>query len=172
MEKKVILITACILISIMSFLGFRIYKTIQQKKMTEKSTEKLPAFSFTAIDNKTFSNVDLPNANSKIIFNFFSPNCEHCQYMATQYFKNREQIKDATIIMVSIADSNSVTKFNKDYQLSTLPNLISLRDTKFQFYKIFGTATVPSFFIYEHQKLIKKIIGETKIENLINPVKE
>lgn len=71
--------------------------------------------------------------------------------------------------MVTIADSTSVAKFNQDYHLNTLSNIVLLRDTKFQFYKIFGTTTVPSFFIYEHQKLVKKIIGETKIENLIAP---
>jgi len=70
--------------------------------------------------------------------------------------------------MITIADSNSVARFTRDYQLNRMTNIILLRDTKFQFYKIFGTASVPSFFIYENQKLVKKIIGETKIETLLN----
>jgi len=169
MRKAIIFSIASILIALAAYLAYRIFITIQQKQSIEKITYTLPVFAFVTVSNKTFSNADLENENGKIIFNFFSPTCEHCQYMATQYLKNKEQLKESTILMVTIADSSSVAKFNKDYQLNTLPNLILLRDTKFQFYKIFGIATVPSFFIYKQQKLVKKIIGETKIENLIVP---
>jgi len=107
--------------------------------------------------------------SERVIINFFSPTCEHCQYMATQYLKNKAQLKDITILMVTSADSCSLTKFNNDYQLNTFHNIVLLRDTKFKIYKIFEITTVPSFFIYDHQKLVKKIIGETKIENLLVP---
>ena len=63
---------------------------------------------------------------------------------------------------------SSAAKFNSDYKLSLLPNIIILRDTNYQFQKIFGTGVVPSFFIYEHNKFVKKVIGETMIDNLIN----
>jgi len=168
MRKAIILSIASIIIALAAYLLYRVIKTIQQKQSIEKNTAALPAFAFVTISNKTFSNVDLENANGKIIFNFFSPTCEHCQYMATQFLKNKEQLKDVSILMVTIGDSSSIDKFSKDYQLYTLPNIVLLRDTKFQFYKIFGTATVPSFFVYEYQKLVKKIIGETKIENLLS----
>lgn len=123
---------------------------------------------FTSLSNGIFSNKDLPNTNSKIIINYFSPTCEHCQYMATSFLKNKEKLKDVTIIMVTIADSNSIAKFNDDYKLNTLPHIILLRDPKFQFENTFGTSTVPSFFIYNEGKLVKKIIGETKMDNLLN----
>ena len=161
--------TITFLFLIVAILIFLIIVTIPLIKHKKQPEKPLPTFSFARINNKTFSNANLENENSKTIFNFFSPNCEHCQYMATQYLKNKEQLKDINILMVTIADSNSVVKFSKDYRLNTLPNIVLLRDSKFQFYKIFGTATVPSFFIYKHQKLVKKIIGETKIENLIAP---
>ncbi|MDE3234953.1 MAG: redoxin domain-containing protein [Bacteroidota bacterium] len=169
MKKIIGLSIAIVCLVLLGYLGYKVFIIIQQKQIAEKNTALLPTFSFVATNNKTFKNADLENVNGRIIFNFFSPTCEHCQNMATQYLNNKEQIKDITILMVTIADSISVAKFKNDYQLNTLPNLILLRDTKFQFYKIFGTATVPAFFIYEHQTLVKKIIGETKIENLIAP---
>jgi len=69
--------------------------------------------------------------------------------------------------MVTISDSSEVVKFKNDYHLDSLPNLVLLKDSKFRFEKLFGTAMVPSFFIYKNKKLMKEIIGETKIENLL-----
>ena len=103
-----------------------------------------------------------------IIINYFNPNCEHCQYMATQYIKDSLKIKNFQILMITSADSSETAKFNNEYKLSILPNIVLLRDTNYQFQKAFGTGIVPSFFIYKHNKLVKKIIGETKIDNLIN----
>ncbi len=160
--KKIILI---LIIFVLSFSVIYISLLIK-KKVTKITT--VYSIEFSTFRNSFLTNKNILITNNKIIVNFFSPTCEHCQYMATQYLKNKEQLKDITILMVTIADSISVAKFKNDYQLNTLPNIVLLRDTKFQFYKIFGTATVPSFFIYEHQKLVKKIIGETKIENLIS----
>jgi len=128
----------------------------------------MPSFQFEKINGISLSDRDLISFSERIVINFFSPTCEHCQYMAALYFKNKEELKNVTIIMITIADSNSVARFTRDYQLNRMTNIILLRDTKFQFYKIFGTASVPSFFIYENQKLVKKIIGETKIETLLN----
>lgn len=149
-------------------LSYRIYNTLQQKKKIERGTAILPAFKFYGLNNTIFSNSSLHDINSGVILNFFSPACEHCQYMATQYLKLKEQLKSITILMVTEADSSATAKFYNNYQLSQMPNIIVMRDTKFQFPAIFGTGVVPSFFVYKKQKLIKKIIGETKIENLLS----
>jgi thiol-disulfide isomerase/thioredoxin len=169
MRKAIILCVAGIIITLATYLVYRVFATIQQKKAVEKNTAILPVFSFRTLNNKTFSHTDLENANDKIIFNHFSPTCEHCQYMAKSFLANKDKLKDVTILMVTIADSTSVAKFSNEYQLATMPNIILLRDTKYQFEKTFGTSVVPSFFIYQNTKLVKKIIGETKIDNLLAP---
>jgi thiol-disulfide isomerase/thioredoxin len=149
------------------FLVRGIYKKISPKEIANKNISIFPAFSFSTIDNKIFSNENLPDANNKIIINFFNPECEHCQYMAKSYIRNSGKLKDISLLMITIADSASIVKFRNDYHLDSLQNIIFLRDSKFQFEKIFGIAVVPSFFIYKNKKLVKKIIGETKIENLL-----
>jgi hypothetical protein len=89
--------------------------------------------------------------------------------MATQYVQHQQELKDITILMVTVSDSASALQFYADYELNKLPNIILLHDKKFNFPKTFGTGVVPSFFIYQKNKLMKKIIGETKIENLSPP---
>lgn len=163
---KKYLSTSFLIISI-AMLFIIIWK-ILQKKENDLLITRIPNFSFITLNNGYFTN-SKKEFYDRVILNYFSPNCEHCQYMAKSYLANKEQLKDATILMVTVADSTSVAKFSKEYQLNTMPNIALLRDTKYQFEKIFGTSVVPSFFIYQNNKLIKKIIGETKIENLLAP---
>jgi thiol-disulfide isomerase/thioredoxin len=143
-------------------------KKINEKNRAESIIAKTPEFSFLTLDNHSFSDKNIENRKSRLILNHFNPNCEHCQYMAGEFIKDSQKLKDVQILMITSADSASVAKFNGDYKLSLLPNIIILRDTNYQFQKTFGTGVVPSFFIYEQNKLVKKVIGETIIDNLIN----
>lgn len=154
-------------IAIIALLGINIYHKIKANNVTQKTISTLPDFTFSTLNNQPFHSANFRNTKDTILVNFFSPTCEHCQYMASSFIKNKEQLQNVKIVMVTIADSISVTRFKKDYQLSKLSNVLLLRDTQFQFEKIFGTSVVPSFFLYVNGKLVKKIIGETKIENLL-----
>ncbi len=145
-----------------------IAKKINDKSKSEILISTLPEFSFISLDLHSFDRKDIDKTKLRIILNHFSPTCEHCQYMAGEFIKNSQKLKDIQILMITSADIDVASKFNSDYKLSLLPNIIILRDTNYQFQKIFGTGVVPSFFIYEHNKFVKKVIGETMIDNLIN----
>ena len=168
MKKKVILFGLLLFIFSFIYLSYKIYFKLKQNNLIELNIDTLPTFSFTSITSESFNNKDLINKKGTIIFNFFSPTCEHCQYMAKMYKQHENQLKNITILMVTIADSSAVANFNNMYQIYELKNIILLRDTDFLFYKLFGTSNVPSFFIYKNNRLIKKVIGETRIENLLN----
>ncbi|HEX8461730.1 MAG TPA: TlpA disulfide reductase family protein [Segetibacter sp.] len=168
MKQKFRIILALLFIALIAVLSKNIYFKIQAKSVLQKTISDLPDFTLTtALDNEPFRSTIFKNSNDTILINFFSPTCEHCQYMASSFIKNKEQLQNVKIVMVTIDDSISVAKFKKDYQLNIMPNVLLLRDTKFQFEKIFGTSVVPSFFLYVNGKLKKRIIGETKIENLL-----
>ncbi len=145
-----------------------VYYKIKEKNHTQINMQNLPAFSFFTLDNKLFSAKDLNSYTGKIIINFFNPECEHCQYMSKKYIEYADSLKNIKIIMVTNADSATTVKFVTDFKLNSLSNIIVLRDTKFAFFKLFGSSVVPSFFVYKNQTLLKKISGETKIENLFN----
>jgi thiol-disulfide isomerase/thioredoxin len=167
MNKKIkIFISVVLIVILVSCL--LLLKKINEKNRAESIIAKTPEFSFLTLDNHSFSDKNIENRKSRLILNHFQPNCEHCQYMAGEFIKDSQKLKDVQILMITSADSASVTKFNGDYKLSLLPNIIILRDTNYQFQKTFGTGVVPSFFIYEQNKLVKKVIGETIIDNLIN----
>ena len=167
MNKQIkIFISVVLIVILVSCL--LLLKKINEKNRAESIIAKTPEFSFLTLDNHSFSDKNIENRKSRLILNHFNPNCEHCQYMAGEFIKDSQKLKDVQILMITSADSASVAKFNGDYKLSLLPNIIILRDTNYQFQKTFGTGIVPSFFIYEQNKLVKKVIGETIIDNLIN----
>jgi len=167
MRKKYIFYISSI--SIFIFLScLLIAIKISEKISAEARFAKTPEFSFKTLTNKLFTNKNIDNRKSRLILNHFSPNCDHCQYMAVELVKDSLKLKDFQVLMITSADSLSASKFSSYYKVSLLSNVVILRDINHQFQKIFGIGVVPSFFIYEHNKLVKKIIGETKIENLIN----
>jgi thiol-disulfide isomerase/thioredoxin len=167
MNKQIkIFISVVLIVILVSCL--LLLKKINEKNRAESIIAKTPEFSFLTLDNHSFSDKNIENRTSRLVLNHFNPNCEHCQYMAGEFIKDSQKIKNIQILMITSADSGSAAKFNSDYKLSLLPNIIILRDTNYQFQKTFGTGVVPSFFIYQQNKLVKKVIGETIIDNLIN----
>jgi thiol-disulfide isomerase/thioredoxin len=167
--RKIILITLSVILLLgIIFLSFKIWIILNQKNKIKVTIQQLPSVNLRRIDG-IFLNIDtFKSSKELLVLNYFNPNCEHCQYMAQSFLANKDKLSDVTIVMVTVADSAATANFYGDYQLNKLPNIIVLRDTKFQFPAIFGTGVVPSFFIYKNKKLVKKIIGETKIENLLS----
>ncbi|MGB8194411.1 MAG: redoxin domain-containing protein [Chitinophagaceae bacterium] len=161
------LIPAITLLAI-GYLGFSSFQKVQRNKEIAATIQSMPAFSFTRQTAVEFTNSDIDAHAQKLIFSFFNPECEHCQYMAGELVKNSEQFTKHQVLMVTTADSVAVDNFIKTYQLNKLSNVVLLRDTHYQFASTFGARIIPSFFIYdEHRKLVKKFTGETKIENLL-----
>jgi thiol-disulfide isomerase/thioredoxin len=150
-----------------TYLAKTILSIIRIKDQAAKQT-KLPRFTYSTMKDFPFSDSNISHFKGRVIFNYFHPDCEHCQYMAQSFRRNAEKLKDTKVIMVTVADKSSISKFLYHQHLNSLQNLIILKDDKLTFPKTFGTSVVPSFFIYEENRLIKKIIGETKFENLIS----
>lgn len=164
MKKKYIYIASILLIG--TFLLIKVLNLISAKKSIDNNLSTIPIFSFSSVNLDTaITPNDLKTGN--LIINYFSTDCDHCQYMATSFFKNSTQLKNVKIIMVTADDKIKANAFIKAYSINLLPNITVLLDTKKEFLNKFGTSIIPSFFVYKDNKLLKKILGETKIANLI-----
>ena len=69
--------------------------------------------------------------------------------------------------MVSEESASKINSFYSEYHLDSIPSIIILRDSKYEFDKIFGTSVIPAFLVYKNKKLLKKILGETSLNYLI-----
>lgn len=155
--------------TVVMYLSYRIIRTVRKNTHIAQNIATLPELNFVTIENRPFNKQDIQDTLGKIIIELFSPDCEHCQYMAKTLVTNKDKLRDTEIIMVTpFGDSASVSEFVKKYQLDSLPKIHVLLDPKFDFQKIFGSSLVPFFFVYKNNKLVKTIKGETKIENLLD----
>lgn len=170
MLRKIIIIG--IVLATISFLAFKIFNTANKKNSTEKATATLPAFTFYNLQNQPVNNGSLQKSKSTV-FIYFNTGCEHCQYETEQILKNEKQLHHSQVLMISRQPARELMAFDTAHELSSYPFIRLLRDSANSFHETFGTAMVPSIFIYNReQKLVKKYLGETKIENLIQAVHE
>jgi thiol-disulfide isomerase/thioredoxin len=136
MKRKITVYISIVLTILFASIIFIANKIIEMKK-GEENIATIPNFSFLTIKKNQFSKNNIDIKKSRIIINHFNPTCEHCQYMASEFLKDSQKLKDVQIIMITSTDSASVAKFYSDYKLSLLTNIIILRDTNYQFQKTF-----------------------------------
>jgi thiol-disulfide isomerase/thioredoxin len=130
---------------------------------TASAVNDLPMLNVTKTNGERLSLRDVP---AKSIFIYFNPDCDHCQREATQISQNKQTFKDYTVYFISIDAMENIIKFAKDY---------NLQGDNFQFawadfndvYKYVGPLPeVPAIFIYNNKKLVKRLAGEVKLEEL------
>jgi len=74
----IVLLVSCLLI----------LKKFNEKKRIEKIITTIPEFAYITLNNNSFNDNNILSKKSRIIINHFSPNCEHCQYMAGEFIKD------------------------------------------------------------------------------------
>ncbi|MFA6947141.1 MAG: redoxin domain-containing protein [Pedobacter sp.] len=109
------------------------------------------------------------NPNQPTVIIYFNPECDHCQYEATEIGRQPERFAKANMILITPYDSTKrIEAFADKYKLWQVDNLVVLLDRNFQFKKYFGTSVFPSVFIYgANKRLLKQFIGEVKMEAVL-----
>ncbi|MEI6138437.1 MAG: hypothetical protein WCP85_04195 [Mariniphaga sp.] len=164
-KKFVILLVAVVIL----FLAGRIFLIYFTKTGIEASVQSMQHCCFETL-NGELKYIDEFNSQNPNIIMYFHPECEHCQYEASEFGKNQELWGKANIIMITPDTLTERIKiFAIQYHLIGIKNLVILLDRKNTFEHYFGTSIIPTFYIYgADQKLIKKYSGETKISAIIN----
>ena len=111
-----------------SFITYKLIITLIVKTNAENASKILPTFSFQTLEKTTFKTSDINDINSKIVINYFNPSCEHCQYLATQYYLQRKNMQQVQILLITNADINSTNIFYRKYKLDSIPKLVLLLD--------------------------------------------
>jgi thiol-disulfide isomerase/thioredoxin len=168
MKKLLAILLMAAGVFLISWLGYKIHRVKIRKETLASAIVNLPSFSFYKLDNTPFTSDSVANSKDRLIIMLFSPDCEHCQYTAKNYVQHKHELESSKILMVTLADSLSASKFYTDYQLNTLPNILMLRDPQMTFPKTFGAGMIPTFLVYKNGKLINRFIGETRIDNLLS----
>jgi peroxiredoxin len=165
------LITHSFVIALLSFgcwLIICIHQSYHFKKKIMDNIKTLQHVGFESMAGGKVYLDEFGRQNPTVIV-YFNPECEHCQYEATEISRHAEQFEKANTILITPEPSvEKVKAFAQTYHLNEVDNLAILLDTNMQFVKHFGTSAFPSVYIYDpDKKLVKNYRGEVKIEAII-----
>src|ERR1035437_4747683 len=158
-------------ISLLAVASFLVLHTCQSYKTRKESGAKIQTlqhFSFESVNGgQTW--IDGFNPGQPTVIIYFHPECEHCQYEASEIGKESERFAKANMILITPDDSiKRVEAFAIKYRLWEVDNLAILVDRKNQFKKQFGASIIPSVFIYgSDKKLLKMYKGEVQMKAII-----
>ncbi|MFY7999675.1 MAG: TlpA family protein disulfide reductase [Candidatus Kapaibacteriota bacterium] len=170
MKRLIFLALVGMVIASIAALGYKIVRGNAEKEAAQKRIQTLPEFHFQASNGADFTPSDIPPEKPLVIIHFL-PECHFCQGEAKELAAHAEFFQKAHILMVSAAEMKQIRDFGAYYGVANLPALTLVRDAKHSFGQTFGTASVPTTFVYSAEnkgkrKLLKQFNGETSAEAL------
>lgn len=171
MKRLLKYLIVIILLVVAAWLLTRTYQLYQSKKEATGRVQSLTHVYFESLTGGQIC-VDEFDAQKPTVIIYFHPECEHCQYEASEIGKQAEQFEKANMILITPDDSTKrIEAFATKYHLWEVDNLTILLDRNMQFKNQFGTSIFPSVFIYgSDKKLLKIYKGEIKIDAIINSI--
>jgi peroxiredoxin len=150
------------------FLTYQIIKGFNEKKEAERRIQNLPQAEFVSLTGEEVNLHDFDPGKPMVIV-YFHPECDHCHYEAKEIGQNAAAFNHCQVVLVTSDDSlKRVENFYNEYHLWELTNIEVLLDPYNRFKKVFGKAVVPSVYIYNsNRKLKRQFLGETKPEAII-----
>ncbi|MEJ0031368.1 MAG: redoxin domain-containing protein [Bacteroidota bacterium] len=123
----------------------------------------MPLLTVTKEDGSTMSLKDL---TGKVLLVCYNPDCDHCQREGKRLSENKDMIKDYQVYFLTPDVKNQANTFAKDYNLIE-PNIYFVTAEVTPIIRAIGSInTVPTFFIFRDQQLIKRMEGEVSMEDL------
>jgi thiol-disulfide isomerase/thioredoxin len=167
-RRKIILITVpAILLLLASFLGYKIWSTTEAKEKIVAATQYLPSIQLRKMDGSIFNTDSFKSNEQLLVLNYFNPDCDHCQSMVQELFREQQLIENVKWLMITSASVEKTKRFADSMQLSQLQNVTVLNDTASVFLKAFGTVSIPSFYVYKNGELLRKHSGECSVAYLV-----
>ena len=159
------------LLATVIWLGTNNWKSYRAKKETRNLIQIIQHCCFESLGGREVY-IDEFNPKQPTVIIYFHPECEHCQYEASEIGNSSEQFEQANMILITADDSIvRIEDFAMKYHLKKVDNLTILLDRKQNFASHFGTTIVPSIFIYgTNRKLIKMWKGEIQMKIVISTI--
>jgi thiol-disulfide isomerase/thioredoxin len=131
---------------------------------------QLPAFSFTDLEGKEFTQQNLETGMATVVM-FFDPYCDHCEQQAEWIREAEDKFKDVQFLFVTTEPEQQPTALfrEKHFGNTSLEHVHFLIDSNFMFDGYFeGYYEVPSILIYSAEgKRLKVLSKETPAEGLL-----
>ncbi len=168
MKRLIFLAFVGVILLSIAALGYKIVRGNAEKDATALRIRTLPELHFTQENGAPLTNTDFPPDKALVIVHFL-PDCHFCQGEAKEFSAHPELLADAHVLFVSAAATQQIREFAAAYTLRNLPSVTIAADSLKTFGQTFGTASVPTTFVYGNavngkRILLKQFNGETSAE--------
>lgn len=140
----------------------------------QKPATTVPAFTFFNADKTSFTNNHLQQGKM-LMFIFFDPGCEHCQYAVRYISEHNVEFKKIAIYLISLNGFDTMNFFMDKYgkNLKNKINVRMLQDINNEFIVKFGPKKYPSIFLYSAEKKLIQYEDEVKrLVKIVEKIKE
>lgn len=168
MKRLIFLALVGMILLAVAALGYKIVRVSAEKDTVALRIRTLPDFRFFTDSMGAITPARVPPEKALVIIHFL-PDCHFCQGEAKELAANAALFGGAHILWVSAAGSKQIRDFGAWYGLANLPSYTLSRDSLRSFGQTFGTASVPTTFVYSalrdgKRSLLKQFTGETSAE--------
>jgi peroxiredoxin len=139
-------VIAWLVVALVALVAFRSAAHAQAGR--QPRPERLPAFSFTALDGRALTNAQLQTGIPTVVL-FFDPDCDHCQRQAEWICASESLFGRAQFLWVSTADVSAIRAFGPKYLATSKLKHHFARDAKYQFDAWFGYSVSPTILAFD-----------------------
>jgi hypothetical protein len=109
----------------------------------------IPAFSFSRVDNSTFTREKLANPKPDF-FVFFDTECDHCRHAIQYLDQHHNKLGNAAVYLLTLENKDRARTFLSKFgsNLLSKSNVTLLRDTHSEFITKFKPRKYPSLFLF------------------------
>jgi peroxiredoxin len=169
-RRKIILLSvSTVLLSGAAYLGLKMWTTLKQKDKISATIQQLPSLPLRKMDGSVLNTSSFQNSQSLVVLNYFNPDCDHCQSMVQELFREERLLQNVNWLMITSSTMEKTKRFADSMKLHNLSAVTVLCDTAFLFTKTFASVSVPSFYVYKEGKLLRKHNGECSVAYLLQP---
>jgi thioredoxin-related protein len=149
-------------------LSFRSFAQTDSSLPPFKRFPNLPPLQLLLADSTTkYTKNDIPK-NKPVLLMLFSPDCSHCQHTAEEMVQRKEELKNISIVMVTLHTIKEMNVFVKKYGLKQLPNVTVGKDIYYIMPSFYAVKNFPYLAFYNKKgKLIKGFEGSMPVSKII-----
>jgi thioredoxin-related protein len=135
--------------------------------------QSMPSFEMQLTNGKIFTNRNLQK-NKPVLLIYYAPDCEHCQALITQIFRNFTPFRKLQIVLVTFEPLSYAQAFERNYQVGKHPNIISgMEAPTFYFKNYYKLVNTPFTALFDrHGKMVVSYRKMTPVDDLIKHIQQ
>lgn len=133
----------------------------------------IPSFKFEKIKGEGIFESSSINTKKKVIIGYVSPECIHCLISLEHFDDNLKFFENTELILVTEYDKEQFIAKMKEIAplLLEAKNVQILQDKDYEFPEKFQLLSIPTYYLYENNKLITVKRGSIEANQLLHYIK-